>query len=119
MDKSYDWQSLLETTVYASFPEAKRKPIIGITGNYGEQLCKIAEGYYKSVYLAGGVPVIIPPLSDTDVIINTLDHIDGLLEKLMGNATLVIFEGDDHYAYFHQADRFNRVLDAFLKEDYV
>ncbi len=41
------------------------------------------------------------------------------MEKLMGNATLVIFEGDDHYAYFHQADRFNRVLDAFLKEDYV
>ncbi len=91
MDKSYDWQSLLETTVYASFPEAKRKPIIGITGNYGEQLCKIAEGYYKSVYLAGGVPVIIPPLSDTDVIINTLDHIDGLL--LSGGS-----DYDPHYA---------------------
>ena len=40
------------------------------------------------------------------------------MEKLMQNATLVIFEGDDHYAYFHQGDRFNRVLEAFLKEDY-
>ena len=40
------------------------------------------------------------------------------MEKLMGNATLVTFAGDDHYAYFHQADRFNRVLDAYLKEDY-
>lgn len=40
------------------------------------------------------------------------------LEKEMNNATLVVFEGDDHFAYFHQGDRFNRVLDAFLKVDY-
>ena len=40
------------------------------------------------------------------------------LEKEMANATLVIFENDDHFAYFHQGDRFNRVLDAFLKADY-
>lgn len=36
------------------------------------------------------------------------------MEQNMPNAALVIFENDDHYAYFHQADRFNRVLDAFL-----
>lgn len=41
------------------------------------------------------------------------------MEKMMPDATLVIFEGDDHYAYFHQAERFNRVLDAFLRRDYV
>ena len=41
-----------------------------------------------------------------------------LMEKLMPNAALVIFENDDHYAYFHQAQRFNMVLEAFLKEDY-
>ena len=41
-----------------------------------------------------------------------------MMEKLMPNATLVVFENDDHYAYFHQADRFNRVLDAFLKSEY-
>ena len=41
-----------------------------------------------------------------------------IMEKLMPNAALVIFENDDHFAYFHQADRFNRVLDAFLKVDY-
>ena len=40
------------------------------------------------------------------------------MEKEMPNATLVTFAGDDHYAYFHQADRFNRVLEAFLKNDY-
>lgn len=40
------------------------------------------------------------------------------MEKHMPNATLVVFENDDHYAYFHQGERFNRVLDAFLRRDY-
>ena len=74
----FDWQSQL-SIVYASFPEAQHRPVIGITGNYGELTCKLAEGYYRSVQQAGGVPVIIPPLADTDSIINTLEHIDGLL----------------------------------------
>ncbi|MBQ6478425.1 MAG: alpha/beta hydrolase [Erysipelotrichaceae bacterium] len=41
-----------------------------------------------------------------------------LMEKLMPDAALVIFENDDHYAYIHQAGRFNLVLDAFLRSDY-
>ena len=40
-----------------------------------------------------------------------------MMEKEMPDAGLAIFEGDDHWAYWHQADRFNRVLDVFLKED--
>lgn len=40
-----------------------------------------------------------------------------IMEKEMPDAGLAIFEGDDHWAYWHQADRFNRVLDAFLGED--
>ena len=78
MANPFDWQSQL-ATVYATFPEAQRRPVIGISGNYDEQTCKLAEGYYRSVQQAGGVPVIIPPLADTDSIINTLEHIDGLL----------------------------------------
>lgn len=39
------------------------------------------------------------------------------MEQMMPDAGLAIFEGDDHWAYWHQADRFNRVLDAFLKGD--
>ncbi len=74
----FDWQSLL-TKTYSTFPETSRKPVIGITGNYGDATCKLSEGYYRSVQAAGGVPVIIPPLADTDSIINTLEHIDGLL----------------------------------------
>ena len=78
MVNRFDWQSQL-AAAYVSFPEASKKPIIGITGNYGDQTCKLAEGYYKSVWRAGGVPVILPPLRDTETIINTLEHIDGLL----------------------------------------
>lgn len=77
MDR-FDWQKRLDG-VYASFPEATEKPVIGITGNYGELECKLAETYYKSVIKAGGVPVIIPPSADTDTIVNTLSRIDGLL----------------------------------------
>lgn len=40
-----------------------------------------------------------------------------MMEKLMPNAALVIFENDGHYAYFNQASRFNMVLDAFLRSD--
>lgn len=90
MDR-YDWQSQLTEKVYATFPEASIKPVIGITGNYGDLTCKLAEGYYKSVLKAGGVPIIIPPLADTDAVINTLEHIDGLI--LSGGG-----DYDPHYA---------------------
>ncbi len=39
------------------------------------------------------------------------------MEQEMGDAALVVFENDDHWAYWHQYERFNRVLDAFLKGD--
>jgi pimeloyl-ACP methyl ester carboxylesterase len=40
-----------------------------------------------------------------------------MMEKTMPDAGLAIFEGDDHWAYWHQAARFNAVLDIFLKGD--
>jgi pimeloyl-ACP methyl ester carboxylesterase len=40
-----------------------------------------------------------------------------MMEEKMPNAGLAIFEGDDHYAYWHQWDRFNRCLEFFLKEE--
>ena len=78
MSNKFDWQSLL-ATAYSTYPEAPYKPVIGITGNYEEPLCKLNETYYKSVWRAGGIPIIIPPLSDVEVIVNVLNHIDGLL----------------------------------------
>ena len=74
----FDFQSRLNS-IYRSYPEAKRKPVIGITGNFANGGTALTEPYYMQVVRAGGVPVIIPPVADADVIINTLDNIDGLL----------------------------------------
>ena len=65
--------------VYAQFPAASRRPVIGITGNYEDLTCKLGKGYYDSVVHAGGTPIIIPPVADKAVLMNTLDHIDGLI----------------------------------------
>lgn len=74
----FNLEAKLET-VYNSFPEAQPKPVIGITGNYEDLTCRLGRGYYQKVVEAGGVPLIIPPTIDRHVIINTLDHIDGLI----------------------------------------
>ena len=81
----YDLQSHLDK-VYSTFPEAKRKPIIGITTNYMNGDAALRNVYYKQVVAAGGVPMLIPPVADKDVLINTLDHLDGLL--LTGGADI-------------------------------
>ena len=75
---TFDWKSRLEG-VYGAFPEAQSKPVIGITANYDDGKSMLAEGYYKKVVAAGGVPLLIPPMDDTATIINTLDRIDGLI----------------------------------------
>lgn len=76
--KSFDIQSSLDD-IYARYPEATRQPVIGLTGNFTDGDARLCEQYYMSVVRAGGTPVIIPPVADKDVIINTLDKIDGLV----------------------------------------
>lgn len=76
--KSFDIQSSLDD-IYARYPEATRQPVIGLTGNFADGDARLCEQYYMSVVRAGGTPVIIPPVADNDVIINTLDKIDGLV----------------------------------------
>ena len=78
MKNEFDLQAQLED-IYARFPETSPMPVIGITGNYEDLTCKLGRGYYQSVVEAGGVPVIIPPVTDRHVIINTLSRIDGLI----------------------------------------
>ena len=78
MRNEFDLEAGMET-VYGRFPEAQRKPVIGITGNYEDLTCKLGKGYYQKVVEAGGVPVIVPPVTDPHVIINTLDRIDALI----------------------------------------
>ena len=76
--KEYSLPSYLED-IYSRYPEADKRPIIGITANYTDGDATLRDRYYKQVVAAGGVPVIIPPVADSNVIINTLDGIDGLL----------------------------------------
>ncbi|MBW4775429.1 gamma-glutamyl-gamma-aminobutyrate hydrolase family protein [Prevotella histicola] len=74
----YDLQSQLDK-VYATYPEAKRQPIIGITTNFTEGDATLRDVYYKQIVKAGGTPVLIPPVVDKEVLVNTLTHLDGLL----------------------------------------
>ena len=72
--------------LHRSFPSHKTTPIIGLTGNFRDGDCTLAEGYYQSVLKAGGTPFILPPFEETDALIQALESIDGLL--LTGGADI-------------------------------
>ncbi len=76
--KCFDFNSCLDG-VYTSLPEVDHRPVIGLTANYHDIDATIRACYYRQVVAAGGVPVIIPPVEDTKVIIDTLERIDGLI----------------------------------------
>ena len=76
--ETFDLESHLKGA-YSSFPEAKRQPLIGISANYEGIDATLRDRYYKQVIAAGGTPVIIPPVADSSVIVNTLEHLDGLI----------------------------------------
>ena len=75
-------------TLYAQHTErfAPKRPLIAITGNFGEKGCELAAGYYESVLAAGGTPLVLPPSADLAALEPLLDRIDGLL--LSGGADL-------------------------------
>ncbi len=103
MTTTFDLQAQLNQ-VYAHFPEAPRRPLIGITGNYEDLTCKLADGYYKQVVAAGGTPVIVPPLSSTETIVETLRHLDGLL--LSGGADInPLYQGEEPIPALHGINR--------------
>ena len=74
----FDWKGIYDG-MNSVCPSRSNRPIIGITGNLRDQTCTLAEGYYRSVLMAGGVPVIIPPYEQTDILADQLDHLDGLI----------------------------------------
>ena len=57
----------------------RQHPLIGITGNYGEKGCELADGYYRSVLHAGGTPVVIPPHEGHEALTDLLDRLDGIV----------------------------------------
>lgn len=86
--------------IYATFPEADHRPMIGLTGNCADIDVTIRNYYHKQIVAAGGVPVIIPPVADKDVIINTLDRLDAII--LTGGADYnPLWAGEEPSAKLH------------------
>ena len=83
---TFDWRTRLDEALATYPPSDKRRPIIGITGNFGAKGCELAEGYYASVLHAGGIPVVIPPFEEVASLDTLLDRLDGIL--LSGGADL-------------------------------
>ena len=81
----FNWKSSYDS-LHATFPGTRQTPLIGITGNFGEKGCELAEGYFESILRAGATPVVLPPTTDADALTSVLDRIDGLL--LSGGADL-------------------------------
>lgn len=82
---AFDIQSDYER-MHRHLPPREGAPVIGLTGNFCDGNCALAEGYYRSVVKAGGVPFILPPYDDPALLADALDRIDGLL--LSGGADI-------------------------------
>ena len=75
---NYDWLGIYGN-LNSDFNTKEALPVIGITGNYNQETCTLAEGYYQSVLKAGGIPFIIPPFYETDRLGELLDRLDGII----------------------------------------
>ncbi len=86
--------------IHRTFPCHKDAPVIGLTGNYQDRVCTLLEGYFASILKAGGVPFIIPPSDDCNILINTLNSLDGLV--LTGGADInPLFLGEEPIKELH------------------
>ena len=61
-------------------------PVIGISGNFREGDCTLAQAYYMSVVEAGGTPVVIPSYDNDKALVSLLDTLDGIV--LSGGADI-------------------------------
>ena len=61
-------------------------PVIGISGNFREGDCTLAQAYYMSVLEAGGTPVVIPSYDNDKALVSLLDTLDGIV--LSGGADI-------------------------------
>ena len=67
--QTFDIESEFKT-LHNRFPNHRKMPVIGITGNFSEGNLSLAPGYYTSILKAGGLPLIIPPCENNDILIN-------------------------------------------------
>lgn len=60
-------------------PFSTKRPLILITGNWGEKGCELADGYVNSILRAGGLPLVLPAADDLSARTNALEYADGIL----------------------------------------
>lgn len=61
-------------------------PVIGISGNFRDGDCTLAQAYYLSIVEAGGTPVVIPSYDNEKSLVSLLDSLDGIV--LSGGADI-------------------------------
>lgn len=99
----FDFRSHVDQ-VYATFPEAHHRPLIGLTADHSDLDATLRDRYYKQIVAAGGTPVIIPPVADKEVIVNTLEQLDGLI--LTGGADYnPLWMGEEPSTHLHGINR--------------
>ena len=87
------------------------KPVIGITsyaqeaawGAWKEPAALVPLSYVRSVELAGGRPLVVPPVDDA--VEETLDALDGLVFSGGADVDPAQYGGDPHPATSAQTDR--------------
>ena len=115
--KHYTWDYYLRVYTYKILKKMK------IKANLGSSDYQNASGIMRGILVKAVNEDISTELSKIDVetllVWGEKDNQTPLwmgkqMEHDMQNATLVVLEKEDHFAYFHQSFRFLRIVDAFL-----
>ena len=86
--------------IISSNPLFGQRPVIGVTANFSDGNCSLADGYVRSVLEAGGVPLLIPPYDNEENLIHTLDAVDGILLSGGGDIN-PLFMGEEPLEELH------------------
>jgi len=109
-----DLEALFRETDNFSPAEGKSQlPRIGISANRKDGLSCINETYVRSVLLAGGVPVLIPVMTDMAALTVIVDELDGLLISGGGDLN-PLFIGEELVQGLQDVDTFRDEYDLIL-----
>ena len=86
MTKAESLESLLKSMDSDTGVFECKAPLIGISGNFRDGDCTLAQAYYMSVLEAGCTPVVIPSYDDEKALSSLLDSLDGIV--LSGGADI-------------------------------
>jgi gamma-glutamyl-gamma-aminobutyrate hydrolase PuuD len=86
MSKADQLETLIRNINSGIEPLGWRAPLIGISGNFRDGDCTLAQAYYMSVVEAGGTPVVIPSYDNEQALVSLLERLDGIV--LSGGADI-------------------------------